>query len=349
MPITQPDLGQNEAILQGQKRGNYETVEILRGYALNIGGPTYITSPIPVNNPVIAAVIRINIALTVGTGTGAITEGELLFTKAISFRSDKNEFFLKNVPGRGLYRLNQLEFGTQGQKDAIAASNGTYSQLYVLPFVDFSMRHPYDTVFDPQGRGYKSVELAITVGGVADLLGTVGTSSVTATADLEFVQMRETVVPAGIKPRYVREIGNVQPANLASQLFQDLERSPDLAYTSLLVQTANSATVGVPFTGTPANTTLTDISVETNNSYPIKSILYALLNYFNNYRVANAAWPAGYVYLDLLGYGRQEQDGSYLGALYSAKYGKLRINSTVGTLSTSQLSILYDSIRDLKP
>ena len=342
-------MAQNEAILQGQTRGNYELVEIVRAYTLVIGGPTYISSPIPVNNPVVAAIMRVNISLTLGTGSGAISEGELLFTKAISFRSDKNEYFLKNVPGRGLYRMNQIEFGTAGQKDNIAATTGTYTVVYILPFCDFSMKYPYDTVFDPEGRGYKSVELAITTGTVADLLSTVGTSSVTATLDLEFIQMREVIVPGGLKPRYVREIGNVAPVSLSAQLFLDLERSPDLAYTGFLLGTDNAATIGVPFSGIPANTVLTDITLETNNSYPMKSIQWTLKNYLDKFRVAEATFPVGRIYVDMLGFDRMSQDGSYQGALYSAKYGKLRFNSTVGTLSTSQLSCVYDSIRDLKP
>lgn len=349
------NAGANAAILQGQKRGNYEVVEILRAYTLVVGGPTYISTQIPVNNPVVAAIIRVNISLTIGSGSGAISEGELLFTKALSFRSDKNEYFLKNVSGRGLYKMNQFEFGSAMQKNAIAASTGVYSVVYVIPFCDFSMKYPYDTIFDPEGRGYKSVELAVTSGGVADLLGTVGTSSVTATLDLEFVQLKEVVVPGGLKPRYAREIGNIAPVSLAAQTFLDIERSPDLSYTAFLLGTHDSSvaacTIGVPFSGTPLNSILTDISLETNNSYPVKSLQWTLLNFINKLRIAEAAAPVGIVYIDMLGYGLLAQDGSYQGGLYSAKYGKLRFTSNVAAIGTTptQLSCTYDSVRDLKP
>ena len=345
---SKPDYGQNAAALMGQKRGGYFFQEVFRSLNLNIGGPTYFSPQIPVSNPIIAAILRVNIALTVGTGATPVTDGVNAIVKALTFRSDKNEFFLKNVPGRGLYLLNWIENQTPFPYDSIAAANGTYSALFLIPFADFNTRHPYDTIVDPQGRGYKSMELDVTLGTVADLLGTVGTASITASCDLDFIITGETVLEPGLKPRYVREIGGIAPVNLANQLYAALERSPDLAYKGILVNVSNGATIGVPFTGSNANSALTDISLVTNVTYPFKSIPYALYNYMMGGRVAGL-WPTGTVYLDVLGYTQKAQDGSYQGALYSAKYGKLEIDVTPNTLSTSQLSLVYSGLRDLKP
>lgn len=328
--------------LPSKMRGVTQLVEIFRGYALANSSPTPITTQIPVDRPIVALHLRINHSLTIGTGSGAVSEGELLKTKAITFQTDRSEYIVKNVPGRALYRLNQVEFGSAGQKDAVAAATAVYSVLYCIPFVNQKpglLIRPFDTVLNP--KRYKSYTLTITEGAVSDLLGTVGTATVATTCDLYAEYLQEDL-PAEAMPIFTREIGLVQPVNPSNFTFSDLERAQDLIYTGLLIGSDNSATAGVAFSGTPANTVLSDLSVETNNDFHVRTVLADALNRKNKWLVAESAFPTGRYYIGFI------KDGSYASGLFSGELSKLRLTWTNGTLSTSQISTIYDSVRRLK-
>lgn len=326
-------------------RGVTQFQEIFRGISLANSAPTPITTQIPISKPIVALYLRINHTLTVGTGTGAISEGELLKTKAITFQTDRGEYPVKNVPGRALYRYNQVELGSAGQKDAIAASNGTYSVLYMIPFADMrtfnpaKMQRPFDTIFDP--TRYKSVTLTVTEGSVSDLLSSVGTSTVATTCDL-IAEYLENPLPGDAKPILVRELGLVQPANPSNQTFIDFERGADLIYTDFLIGTDNSATPGVAFSGTPNNLVVSDFSLEVNDNFHVRTVLADAINRHNKWRVAESTFPVGRYLFSMI------RDGSYASGLYSGELSKLRLTWNNDTLSTSQVSVIYDAVRKIK-
>jgi len=73
-------------------RGNSELIEVFRSRALTIGGPTtFQGQDFPYGEAWLRMILRINVALVVGTGTTALAEALMRVVRAIQFQTDRSE------------------------------------------------------------------------------------------------------------------------------------------------------------------------------------------------------------------------------------------------------------------
>lgn len=107
-------------------RGNTELVNVFTGKTLNNGALNSINEGFPLGEAWLRLILRLNIVLTNTTGTTPISEGELNLLKALSLKTSLGELLYNAVPGRPLYRLDELKSGQPGVKDAISATAGTF-------------------------------------------------------------------------------------------------------------------------------------------------------------------------------------------------------------------------------
>src|SRR2546430_1155575 len=249
-------------------RGNTEIKEILRGAAINQNGVTRFSNAngIPLGEGWVRLLLQFNNALTVGTGTGALSDGCLRIIKSFTLRSDKNEFFLNAAPGKFLYLCAWIKRGTQPILDTVTAATATFRTIVEVWFIDPLQAIPEDTILDT--RRYSALTLEVTYGGVADFLGTVGTSSMVTTMDL-YIDRQRGPIPAKIRPKHYLEYGVRPPVDPNTALVLDMERASNLAYKRLYVRTSSAPLVGQPFSGIDSDVTLADVTLDHDAGRPV--------------------------------------------------------------------------------
>ena len=321
----------------GLSRGNTELVSIFQGKVLTVGGMNSINEGFPIGEAFNRFLLRVNIAVTIGTGTTPISEGELNILKSLTLTNSRGWELYKNCNGRALYRLDQIKRGIGLTKDAIAAATATYSVLYNLWLVDPLMIRPEDFILD--SSFFNKLQLDLTIGTVADLFSTVGTSSIIVTADLIGEKVRGRL-PAKVKPKEYTCIFQPSPVNPASATELNFERSENLLFKRILVQASNSVTAGQGFSGTPANTTIDKMGVDSDRGELMQKIPFTLLNrQLKDYLME--AEGVGYVTFDFC------RDKSKMSGIISGLYSRLRLFWDNGTLSTSQVSAIVDAVRQV--
>src|SRR5882724_5326172 len=145
-------------------RGNSELIEVFRSRALTIGGPTtFQGQDFPYGEAWLRMILRINVALVVGTGTTALAEALMRVVRAIQFQTDRSEIICNGAPGRLLYKIGVSKAGTPPDLDTFAAASATYSIMMPIWFADPLMLKPEDTILDT--RRYNSVVLRVTMDG----------------------------------------------------------------------------------------------------------------------------------------------------------------------------------------
>lgn len=242
-------------------RGYSERPNLISGAAL--GSQTAFSKEFPMGEGWYKLMLRFNLNFTVGTGTTPIAEGELLFIKNILLRSDRGEV-LVNLPGRALYKIATYRTGEAPRKDAIAAASAVYRVNLPVFFTDKRTDRPEDTILDTSR--YRSCQLMVTIGTVADLLSTVGTSSVSTTLDIE-IERSLGVLPNESKPFWFTSYDFRPPVDANSLTTIDLERSPDMSIKRLYVHSCTGGTAGLPWSGANADTIQSFASVKDQNKF----------------------------------------------------------------------------------
>jgi hypothetical protein len=330
-------------------RGYVERPNLITGAALNTSGQTQFSKEFPMGEGWYALFIIINIALTIGTGTTPVTEGELLFIKNVLLRSDRGEI-LCNLPGRAIWKLAALKNGALPAKDAIAASTATYRVHLPLYFCDpeggpFQMLRPEDTVLDTSR--YNSLSLLVTLGSTSDLLGTPGTASLVVTMDLEversFGRLPGNAPGQGGKP--IAHINyDMRPpvdANVTQSI--DIERSADMSLKRGYIHTGTSGTGGVPWSGANADTVIATINVKDQNRFIEKDRLWRSVQYQNKLDSMLETALAGVLAFNFVA------DKSIAAALATADKSVLQTVWTNGTApANSIVTFTQEAIRTLK-
>lgn len=256
-----------------------ERVNVLRGAPMNIGGRTVFSKELPVGEGWHRLNMKFSFTVTIGTGTGPRAgTGLLQIIRNVLLRTDRGEQPC-NAPGHLLYFINWINSGVTPQVSTLAAANGTYDVYLSIPFVGKRLARPNDTILDT--ARYNTVSLDINLGNVADLYTTPGTATVTCALDLSLVRTRG-ILPEEARPRYYVEYNFRQPVDAATTTSIDLERSPDLSYQRLYLNTMSSGTAGLPFYGTPANTIISRSTLKDQSSFIVNDEV------FNSVRAANA-------------------------------------------------------------
>lgn len=324
-------------------RGYAEFVNVLTGQAANVNGKTVISDPLPVGEAWYRAHLRIGLIFAVGTGTTPIAEGELNFIKNVLFKTDRGEIVC-NLPGRALYKIASYKSGIVApRKDAIAAASATY---YVNLPIYFASHYtetdrPEDTVLDT--KRYSSVTLEVQLGTVADLLSTVGTSSVTATMDMEIVrtkgQMPEKGQPTGI---IAYDYRNPVDASVAQQVF--LERAADLSYKYLYVHSCTGGTAGVPFSGLNSDAVQNLVSIKDQNGFITKDRVHRMIQESNQADFSLESILTGIEVHDFI------QEGSTQAALATVGKTLLQYQWTnqAGVAANYLVTVAHEGIRGLK-
>lgn len=323
-------------------RGNAEVVEVARGVALTESAVVRVTTPFPLGEAWIRMMLRINIALTVGTGAGPISEGELKFIKSIRLVTDRGENLYNNVPGRLIYRLDAIKSKTVAAKDAIAAATATYRVHLNLHFIDKLMNVPEDTILNT--ARYSSITLEVGVGTVADLFTAPGTATETPTMDV-YIERQKGRLPKPIAPQFFQEVGFRGPIDPNSLLTIDLERAANLAYKRLLAFTGSGVglLVGVPFSGTADSAVINELTLDVDSGPPIDRVLADVLNRMNKQEYSLEAVMVGWYIEDFV------KDGSLNSSLYSGDKSRLtqRVTLAGGAANPAQLSLGYEGWRPL--
>lgn len=324
-------------------RGNAEYVNIVTGENLTVNGKKVISDALPVGEGWYRMQLRINEIFVVGTGTTPITNGELNFVKNVLFKTDRGEIIC-NLPGRALYKLGGIKSNVVAlRKDAIAAASATYTVNLPIYFADHykAMDRPEDTILDT--KRYSSMTIEITLGTVADLLGTVGTSSVTATCDIEVVRTK------GLLPQKGGPIGVIaydfrNPVDANTLQFILLERAQDLAYKRIYVHSCTSGVAGTPWAGTDSDAIQNIVSIKDQSGFIIKDRIHRMIQESNQLDYNFETIQTGIEVHDFV------QEGSIQAALVTAGKSLLQYQWTNqgGVGANSIITVVTEGVRSIK-
>ncbi len=322
-------------------RGWGELTAVARGQALNNGATFRFNREFPLGEAWRVLLLHFHETVVIGTGTGARSEGELEYISGIRLTTGRGDVIVDSVPGRALYRYAQLLDETESDRDAVAAASATYDVLLPIYFVDPLAARPEDTLLDTQRFSDTGLSLEITVGGVAQLFTSVGTSTVATTVDVYVDRSRGRLDPA-VSPAfapYYRHFGPVVPGTVNEIL---IERAVNLAYKRFGLFTSSVNTVaGTPFSGTALDTILSLIDIEAEHG---KLLHEGIPNFLqernvNEYRLA--ANMAGWYWFDLV------KDRSIQSAFSSGQTSRLREYFTFNAGATPQASLFTAGLRPL--
>lgn len=321
-------------------RGNTEVKEVFRARTLTGGAITRFSTEFPLGEGWYRMALRFNHALVVGTGTTPLSENNLRLIRSITFKTDRSEYVFNTVPGRAIYRWDQMLMGTAALSTAIAAASATYSTLLNLWFVDPLGIKPEDSILNT--ARYSAVTLEVGLGTIADVLGTPGTATIASTLDC-YVERSKGPLPDKVRPLIFSEYGVRVPVDPTVSQVIDMERASNLAYKRWQVFACNTTTVaGVPYSGDASDAILSDVTVDHDGGRPFETILHPVLNAMNK---QDYSLEAAVVGQDLIDYTR---DGSLNSQLYSGDKSRLRLlwtNGTPGTLP--QVNLAYMATRPL--
>lgn len=284
--------------------------------------------------------LRFNFALTVGTGTTPITEGELLIIKNVLLRTSRGEVIV-NLPGRALYKIAATKGHTLPRKDAVAAATATYSVDIPIYFVDDELKRPEDSILDT--GSYSSITLELTMGTIADLLGTVGTATVVQTLDLE-IERTKGMLPPQAKPVFYVQYAGMPPVDASVLTTIDLERSPDMAYKRLYAHASSNGTAGILFSGQNADDVQNLESITDQSGDIVRQRIHEMIQNQNKNDYELETVLVGITVFDFV------RDGSINSALYPGDRSRLFYSWTnkAGVGANDITSIAYEAIRGLK-
>lgn len=305
--------------------------------SLNMGGVTPISVQFPLGNLYQVIWLKIHLALVLGTGTTPITEGEYGIVRNILLKT--TDGISINACGRMLKKDANMFYGLAPDADPISAASGDYYISIPLVFVNQDLLRPDDTGLDTSR--YKSLDLYITMGTITDLLGVPGTATVTADCEVSVIQSPIPVTHHA-KPTVYPVILQTPPFDPNVVQYIDIERASDLALTSILLFVTNTATAGVPATGTASDTTLANLQLRDNYGDIVEPTSFRQIKMVN---MLERLLPTAVTGCRLL---HLPQDKSIFSAYPTGNKSLLRLQWTNGILSSSQVTALYKGFRTLK-
>ena len=317
-----------------------EYVNVMSGQSLTVNGRKVFTDDFPLGEGWVSMNLRVGITVTIGTGTGAIAEGELHLIKNILLKTNRGET-LVDLNGRALWRIGAMKSGCLPRKDAIAAASATYYVDLPIYFSDDALLVPSDTILDT--FRYNAITLDVSLGTVADLFTTVGTSSITATMDID-IKRYKGALPDEAKPTFhiSYTFAPVVDASVGTSI--NIPRSPDLAYKRLYVHECASGSSGVPYSGANADDVKNLESVSDVTGYIVKRRSHEMIQNSNKTDVGLETVLAGMTLFDFVA------DGSLFTAIQSNATSMFTFDWTnkAGVASGDLVSIALEGVRTLK-
>lgn len=323
-------------------RGNAEYVNLIIGQALQVNGKTVVSDALPVGEGWYRMNLRFGLVFTVGTGTTPITEGELHFIKNILFKTDRGEIIC-NLPAKALYKIASFKAGIVApRKDAIAAASATYYIDVPIYFAEHYrlMDRPEDTILNT--TRYSSMTLEVQLGTVADLLSTVGTSSVTATLDVEVVRTKGQLPKEG-GPIAVISYDYRNPVDASVLQYVLLERSNDLAYKRIYAHSVTGGVAGTPFQGVNSDAVQNVVSIKDQSGFIIKDRIHRMIQESNQLDFQLESIITGMEVHDFV------QEGSIYAALTTAGKSLLQYQWTnqAGVAANYIVTVATEGVRAL--
>ena len=285
--------------------------------------------------------------VVIGTGDVPIALGGFNILKGLTLKTSRNEVPF-SIPGAGLYWLNLFLQGIKPSHDPILKASGEYLATIDIPFYFPFMNYWDDLLL--KTKNYSFVELELALGGIADLLGTPGSATLTTKADImlsrsktSFLKDQAEKAEAHSAAIFVKKLA---PFNPASQPYIQIETSPDLALFGFLAMAYSGASAGKSFTGTPADI-LDDINWK-DNVFPAGFVQGATLSDFkaerNKYAGRSGADLTG-MYPHLF-----SEEGSILSAYPCGGKTDIRleVGSLIGSPSNPQVDLILFGMRTLR-
>jgi len=287
--------------------------------------------------------LRFKLAVTIGTGTGAISEGELAIIKSVTLRTSNNDYPINGVAGKPLYGLGRYLSSRPPRKDAIAAATASYYVYIPVFFADDKLFRPEDTMIDT-GR-YESMTLEVTMGGVADLFTTVGTSTVALTLSLQVERTVGRLLEHQLPSRLL-SITQAAPIDLATTGVLRVPRADQTRIKRLLIYAGGVGVANTAFSGTPSDAIINTIELYDGIGYPLKKQDFQLLAERNAVDAKVATRPVGYGMLDFM---VRDENGSLWASFDTSKLPALDLNLTLlgGAPATPTVSIAMETVRPL--
>lgn len=313
---------------------------------LTIGGVTQFQKDFTLGEGWFTMWLRFNITLTIGTGSGALTDALQRIIENITLITDADGLII-NAPGRALYQRARLLMGRPPVADAFSAASATYRISLPIHFADPRLMRPEDTILDT--KRYKQVTLQVNMGNVNRLLSTVGTSSVTATLDCEVEKANGVLKPTS-GPTMYPYIVNKPGVNPNNQNYVDLEVGGDLGIKRLIVFTSDgsdsSANSGDSFQGVAISSIMNLVSLVDQDGYVgIQNRIDDQIQRENvlEFGIDGGAIITGLYAVDFV------RQGSLQDAEYTGLKSKFQVTWTNDTLvATSRVHTLIDGVRGLK-
>jgi len=238
-----------------QGRGDVETINFISAAALAVGGNTPFSREFRLGHGWWTMWLHFQVVVTIGTGTGALADGLLRLVRKIFFKTDRGELIC-NEGARAMFYIAAYRMGTRPQTSTLAAASGTYDFFIPILFADMDMIRPEDTIFD--SSRYKSLDLEIQLGTVADLFSTPGTSSIVVTLDIDVERTYGALHPEA-KPHWFISFDHRAPQDPSVNPNVELEKSADLSFKRLYLWMGDTGIAGQPWTG------------NANDTYPVKT------------------------------------------------------------------------------
>jgi len=330
-------------------RGYVERPNLITGAALNNGGQTPFSKEFPMGEGWYSMNLELSFNVTIGTGAGPVTEGELLFIKNVLLRSDRGEIIC-NLPGRALWKIASLKNGALCYKDAIAAATAIYRVNLPIFFCDpeggpFQMNRPEDTLFDTSR--YNSVTLHITLGALTDLFTAPGTATVISTLDAE-VERTYGVVPGSKPGEGGKPIAHINydfrpPVDASVTQSIDIERSAEMSLKRIYSHTSTSGTGGVPWSGTNADTVIATLNIKDQGRFIEKDRIWRQIQHMNKLDAMLENLLSGVAFFNFVA------DKSVGAAMSTAEKSVLQMTWVNGTApANSIVTLTQEAIRTLK-
>lgn len=328
-------------------RGYIEVPQVITGAALNNAGQVAFSREFPMGEGWYVMYLRFSESVVIGTGAGAIAEGELLYIKNILLKSDRGEIVC-NLPGRALFKIATLLYGTTPQKDNIAAATAVYRVTLPVVMADPNMLRPEDTIFDTSR--YNSASLQVTLGSTADLFTAPGTATVTTTLDVDIERSNGVLPGDPTKPGDGgRPIGHINwdyrpPVDASASQFIDIERSSEMSLKRLYVHSCTGGTGGVAWSGVNADTIQNVIQVKHQNGFIEKDRIHAMVLDKNKLDYSLETRLAGVEVYDFV------RDRSVASSLATADKSVLQYTWTNqgGVAANSIVTLTQEAVRTLK-
>jgi hypothetical protein len=317
-----------------------ELIRIFSGRTVSSSQPFIVDTGFPFGGLIRKLNLVLHFTVDINSDTGLSQEGLKAFVRNILFRGG-NDHFVKNVCGKALFEYAQDVTGTSPGVDTVSDADGTYSLSIPLLFADDRMLKPNDTAIDARRYASTGFHFEITAGSISDLVSSHTDGTVAVTADLYAEMEQGLTEPIGGPgmPKGYRSYEQPAPIDPSATTIFELEKNVQKFYRRFLLQAANSATAGLPFSGTPANTTLANLTFQSNIRTHMNAMPEWNLRQKNKEDYQRETVATGRYIIDLV------RGGSNFEMLNADPklLTTLQIQVGNGTLSTSQVSAMLDA------